>query len=320
MKSRNKQIDGLRGITVVMIVLYHLICRYSELYLDKSIFFLNQWGKIGVSIFLLISSYYSISSRWSKYSILKKILRLWPAYFASISLTMLILRFLQLPGRTCRVSDYLLNCLFLNGFIGTPYVDGAHWYITTLISIIIINGAFNAFNISDKEFPYLIWMILAFLATKILKCSVIAQMLGRSYVGIACMGIAIRNFHKNVKSWNAMLFFALIYSCIMLGIKYAIILMFVTPIVIATIKGKINFFESKTLNKIGAISYPLYLIHQNVGMSIEYNMMITFGKYSLWYVIIAIILVLALAIVLYTMVEKPAQKILSNCWREIQSG
>lgn len=54
MKSRNQQVDGLRGITVLMIVFYHLICRYSELYLDKSIYFLNQWGKFGVSIFLLI--------------------------------------------------------------------------------------------------------------------------------------------------------------------------------------------------------------------------------------------------------------------------
>ena len=38
MKSRNQQVDGLRGITVLMIVFYHLICRYSELYLDKSIY------------------------------------------------------------------------------------------------------------------------------------------------------------------------------------------------------------------------------------------------------------------------------------------
>lgn len=320
MKSRNKQIDGLRGITVLMIVLYHLIFRYSELYLDKSIFFINQWGKIGVSIFLLISSYYSISSRQNKHSILKKILRLWPTYFVSITLTMLILLFLQLPGRTCGVRDYLLNFLFLNGFIGTPYVDGAHWYITILISITIISGVFNAFNISDKEFPYLIWMILAFLATRVLKCSVIAQLLGGSYVGIACMGIAIRNFHKNAKTWKAILLIALIYSCIMLGIKYAIILLFVTPVIIATIKGKIKFLESKILNKIGAISYPLYLIHQNVGMAIEYNMMIMLKKYSLWYVIIAIFLVVILAIVLYTLVEKPSQKILNNCWSEIQTG
>ena len=106
----------------------------------------------------------------------------------------------------------------------------------------------------------------------------------------------------------------------MLGIKYVIILIFVTPIIIAAIKEKMEFLESKTLNMIGAISYPLYLIHQNVGMAIEYNMMVTFGKYSLWYVIIAIVLVIALAIVLYTMVEKPSQKILNNCWREIQSG
>lgn len=72
---------------------------------------------------------------------------------------------------------------------------------------------FNAFNISDKEFPYLIWMILAFLMTKIVKCLVITQVLGGSYVGIACMGASIRNFDKNTKSWKAMLFLALIYSC-----------------------------------------------------------------------------------------------------------
>lgn len=34
--------------------------------------------------------------------------------------------------------DWILNIFFINGFIGTRYVDGAHWYLTILISFIVI--------------------------------------------------------------------------------------------------------------------------------------------------------------------------------------
>lgn len=56
--ERNKQIDGLRGITILLIAIFHLFCRYREIYCGYTIWYLKWMGDFGNSIFLLISSYF----------------------------------------------------------------------------------------------------------------------------------------------------------------------------------------------------------------------------------------------------------------------
>ena len=60
---RNKQIDGLRGITIFLIVIYHVFCRYSEIYLNRSIPLVKYFGTFGNSVFLLISAYF-LTGEW----------------------------------------------------------------------------------------------------------------------------------------------------------------------------------------------------------------------------------------------------------------
>lgn len=101
---RNRQIDGLRGITIVLIVIFHIFCRYREIYCGYTIWYLKWMGDFGNIIFLLISSYFLIGMVGKKIHlknfINKKIIRLLPCYIVSITVTMILTHCFLLPGRT----------------------------------------------------------------------------------------------------------------------------------------------------------------------------------------------------------------------------
>lgn len=51
-------------------------------------------------------------------------------------------------------ADCILNLTFINGFMGSPYVDGAHWYLTTFISFTIISGIGKKLKIEKNHFLF----------------------------------------------------------------------------------------------------------------------------------------------------------------------
>lgn len=64
-KNKNLQVVGLRGLACLMVVLYHLIYRFQELYTNTNYnqFKIAYWGQIGVIIFMTLSAYYIYNER-----------------------------------------------------------------------------------------------------------------------------------------------------------------------------------------------------------------------------------------------------------------
>ena len=54
---RNKQVDGIKGLAAFIIMLYHLVFRYQQIFLGKD--GLGYWiGEFGSYIFLIISVFF----------------------------------------------------------------------------------------------------------------------------------------------------------------------------------------------------------------------------------------------------------------------
>lgn len=196
-KEKNSKIEGLRGVSILLVVIFHVFCRYQQIYLNYNIVFIEYWGSFGVMVFLLISCFFlggpvdnRIPFSLKKYFV-KKILRLWPCYAVCITITAILIHLCNLPERMSTWKDYFLNLFFLNGYMGTVYVDGAHWYLTTLISVIIITGIFKKSKIANSYITYLVW-ILTVVGLRLNGASNIAHLLGGAYIGIASAGISIR--------------------------------------------------------------------------------------------------------------------------------
>lgn len=171
--ARNRQIDGLRGIIVVLISVFHVFCRYQQIYESTSIPFVELWGDFGVIVFLLISAYFlprrkerrqekrkplTLVIEFLKY-ICKKLVRLWPSYFVAITVIMMFSFLIPAPSRSCTWIEYLCNIPFVNGFIGVNYVDGAHWYLTYLIAISAVVSFFRCLDIDNRPLAYFVWLI-----------------------------------------------------------------------------------------------------------------------------------------------------------------
>lgn len=328
--KRNRQIDGLRGLTICLIVIFHLFCRYKEIYFGYTVQYLKWMGDFGNSIFLLISSYYLLGKYEKKIDLkkfyLKKILRLWPCYAIAITITMIITRFFILPGRTCSWKDYMLNLFFLNGFLGRPYVDGAHWYITTLLGATIIIGLIKYFKISEYMLTYLCWIFLEGL-TGVLKITILNQLLGSSYVAIICIGISLRIMYQNkykveslfqfetrgyqyinCNKWLILCIMCCIYHLMRRGINSVVCLLFALVLFVLAQRQRIVVLNNAILQFLGKISYPFYLIHQNIAYVIEYYMSTKFQFLSFNVIACeAFLITLIIAIILYYVVEKPIQ-------------
>lgn len=329
--KRNGQIEGLRGITILVIVFFHLIYRFNELYVGEvyKYKFMKYWGEIGVSIFLIISAYFLYDNSKESFNLItfykKKFLRLWPTYFIAITAIFALTQVIELPGRTYTLVDYLQNIFFINGFIGIPYIDGSHWYLTILISLIFVYGLISKFKLQNYIWTYFCWLFLSLFLKVIRKIvplwifDVLIKLIGGEFIGIAVMGIVLHMFcvnREDIKKQKIntilIIIFSIIYSIIFLtpmrvfGAIIGIILVFLCNY------NYLNILYSKVLIYVGSISYPIYLIHQNISYIIENILLDFFGKYNLFFPVIAFLGIFLLAVLLSIFERKISRYIVAS--------
>lgn len=166
-KKRNKQIEGLRGIGCLMILLYHLLYRYCEIYREDyniagTLGLIHSFGTYGVILFFIISFFF-MGNKQNETNIiityLKRYYKLLVPYVISISITYLCEQFMDLPGRSVDLKTYLINLTMFQSLFGYRDVDGAHWYLYTLLImsawIILIESMPK-----DRPLLYLCFLIL----------------------------------------------------------------------------------------------------------------------------------------------------------------
>lgn len=324
---RNKSLDGLKALMASVIIIFHYYCRFNQLYLQGDFLPFRYLGVIGGETFMILSCLF-LSKKQDKFDLKafykRKFIRLYPTYFVAVTISSIFLQILVLPGRTPSLQDYLYNIFMLSGYLGTPYVDSAHWYLFTLVSAIIIVGLFNKYKVQDNFVSYLMWMLTSLIIGNLKNLygiSVFYNIVGGTYVGIICSGIALGKIigMKNKKNvmyflkWMIIIFSGIGYTFIFKDGSSTVLLLFALFIVGTVTTKRIGFLENNFLIKLSIISYPLYLIHQNVGYAIEYALVSKFGDSYLWcYGLIAIAFSIVCAICIYVFVEKILGKIIYN--------
>lgn len=331
-KVSNLQIEGLRAVGILMVVIYHFCYRFQEIYINNynmNNFGISYWGKFGVGLFIIISGCF-ITPETNNFNLIKfyirKLIRLWPTYSLCISITFLFTHLWYLPNRTVKLKDFLLNIFFINGFIGNNYIDGAHWYLTYLISFIFIIGIISLLKQNQQIWIYVLWLILSIILKYIYFDNYILYLLksglyiliGGKYVGYILIGISIKRLYNSddKRKLNLML---IIFSIIGIFITSAVVeglgAIVLSNAVFFSLKEKLKFLKWKPLIYIASISYPLYLIHQNIGYQIMYYFMLYYCEFLYWHALIAFIFMFIFASLIDRFFEKPIQKKIS-LWLE----
>ncbi len=316
-KDRNLSIEGLRSIAFLMVMIFHYFYRFAILYvnaeIDGNAMLIKYWGEAGAVIFLIISGYFIIPTadipRW-KY-ILKRITRLWPAYALAITVCFIITHIIELPGRTVSIKDFFLNLFLVNGFIGSPYVDHAHWYITTLIACTLCISLIFPLKEEKRHQAYWVWLTFTLAiyyidfshSTLHLLKSGCFKIIGSEHAPMVIIGASISDLRKNQKSKIPLITIAyalFVKLAVEAGLSSSFYIAIIAIIAFVLAEKRIfKVLEWKPLLSLSKLTYSTYLIHQNIGYLVLYVLLVANGRYCLYSPFIAVAVGLISGIILY---------------------
>jgi peptidoglycan/LPS O-acetylase OafA/YrhL len=279
--SRNISVDVYRFVLCAFIILFHYTIRFTQLFVngDFSLWFVPD-AYVVVSIFFIISGFFfSIESL--KTFIYKKI---WCLYMPFV-LSIIIISAVELSLsnlNSISMFDVASNILVVPVMLGIgKYVDGAHWYIVSLLLFFLVLSVFYLVSKAAKKNKlfYVFVAAYAFLcfASYRITGSSIAEKAFRivfsNRLVFACLGIFIKRI-KISKQLNEIVSIALMIlvfcihsiflNCSNINIVYFLVLLGILLFCLfKPVKSNSRFLA--VLSFIGRRTLYIYLLHQCLG-------------------------------------------------------
>ena len=284
--ERILELDALRGLAALAVVLFHYTTRYEQLFgyaepLDVGV----SWGHYGVDLFFMLSGFVILMTlertadawrfAWGRFS------RLYPAYWASAALTFTVVSLCRLPGQEISLSEALWNLTMMQSLLGAPHIDGAYWSLQAeLIFYANVLLLFHLGAFRRTTLTVAIWLTLAVVvqlaggflevswpwAGKLL--SKLATVASLKNIPLFAIGMLIYSSRQAGRMSRARL--TIIGACLATvglldGLAIASADTLLCVVLLLAVHARLTFLSCRPLVALGAISYPLYLVHQNVG-------------------------------------------------------
>ena len=336
LRKRLYHIDLLRFLAALYVLFFHYCFRgYSKDNLTTlqfaSIEEFSKYGYLGVDLFFIISGFVilmsALNSDITRFMI-SRFSRLYPAYWVCVLLTATVLLIWGVPAQKPSVSQIAFNMTMFHGFFGIPHVDGVYWSLIIELKFYIIIGLVLLF----RAIKYIKLFAL------LLLCIAIMQLIFPfKDVSFPIRLLYFITFPKWSSYFVAGMFFFLLYKegfkwkyllvitmCYLTSLVYAfekvdyLIAAYGQEFSYVTVALFISSFYAlfylisleklKVINKkyfltLGALTYPLYLIHQNIGYIIINNLASYLNKWVL--LALSITLMLLLSHFIHKIIEKP---------------
>lgn len=283
--KRIEFLDGLRGIAILLVVLYHAFARwpayvpYGKTYLEPF-----NFGPAGVYLFFLISGFVILMSLENGKSfssfIWKRWLRLFPAMFvATILIYSTAHFFYERPRGVPPLSSVVPGLLFIEPNWLSVFTDfhfrsleGAFWSLYVEVKFYILFGLMYFFLGKNKAILGLCILFLLSFLPLVLHSPTLKNIVATSsiqhFAWFAGGAFAYLYFIKRENKF--LLACIAICSCAAvrdlsfssyIGIaSFGVLVLFLLPIYFSKLQP---FLSTKFLLFFGLISYPLYLIHEN---------------------------------------------------------
>ncbi|MBC8998596.1 acyltransferase [Pseudomonas sp. N40(2020)] len=291
---RLKELDLLRFLAAIAVVFFHYAFRgYAKGDMSVMPYPLlaepAKYGYLGVELFFMISGFVILmtaSSNNLKVFFISRVVRLCPAFWVCCTLTFLFILAIGQPRFTATLYQYLINMTLLGDLMGVEQIDGVYWSLFVEIKFYLMISILLGFKKIEKIEPCLVLWLLVSATAEILVFEKLRSILITDY---AAYFIAGATFYLIwAKGFTVarilLLLGALALACFTaiawaesIESKYSteydpliicgvIFLFFMTFLLIVTNKtaaiGRLNW------TALGALTYPLYLLHQMIGFMI----------------------------------------------------
>lgn len=289
--GRVNELDLLRFLAAISVVLFHYSFRgyaadaLSALpYPDLSV--VARYGYLGVHLFFLISGFVILMSAADgnlKNFIISRTVRLYPAFWVCCTITFVLIATIGSPRLTASLSQYLLNMTLMSNALGVPPIDGVYWSLFVEIKFYMLVAVILAFGlIRQAEWILVAWLV-ATVALTALPIGILRSLLLSDYspyfIGGAMSylvwskGASLLRSGTLLTAWIVALYQSLreltefdahYHTQLNIYVVIAIITGFflVMHLVAHRRSGLLGRQQWQT---IGALTYPLYLLHQNIG-------------------------------------------------------
>ncbi|MEZ5654715.1 MAG: acyltransferase [Sphingobium sp.] len=327
--GRLLELDALRGIGAIAVVLFHYTMRFPQLFPQADPVPMHFWqGEYRVLLFFAISGFaifFSMSRIGSVADfVVNRFARLFPAYWVAIILTLSFEYGGGVDTLIVPVHSALANFTMLQGFLYLPAVDGAYWTLT--IELGFYACMTGLWLMLGREFRRLEPMLLLWLALKWLMLvwpampSRLTILLVLEFAPFFIIGIIFHRIWSGQRRWRAQLPY-LAAALLTLAATESRELFLAGCVLVAIfaliLNGVLRFLCVRPVLWFGSISYPLYLVHENVGFvimlkahQVGLNHWVGFAT--------ALAIVVALAWLLHVYVERPVGDRLSCRWKNRQ--
>ncbi len=348
---RIKYLDGLRGIAILLVLLFHAYSRWPAIVpygADYADFPLFRYGWLGVQLFFLVSGFviFMTLDKTKSFTdfMVKRWLRLFPAMLiASLLIYATASLFYERPAGMPQPLNLLPGLTFIepdwwSKILGVKVssLEGAFWSLYVEFKFYIIAGIVYFVLGRAALVPALIALYVGSLAMPalaavsgyplLLLAVKISAALTLEYFGWFAAG-AMYYLHVQTQSekWFIGGLLMSVLSALAMRSDYALTLVTLAALAVCalfaiSLKSLLmqRLLQNKLLLFLGFVSYPLYLIHENAMIS----MIVKMPAYAGWlpqvlYPLPAIALLAFVAYLVAKYIEPQCRKWLNNHLRSV---
>ncbi|MEU2350149.1 acyltransferase [Modestobacter sp. NPDC049651] len=335
-RGRLAALDGLRFLAALAVVAFHFTGRMSPAWdggidtVFPTLSKLTVLGCFGPYLFFMISGFVVLMSAWGRPVagfLASRVGRLFPAYWLAVVVTGVVLftnqtflagwEGLGLPGVT-------LNLTMFQSAFGVGHVDGVYWTLWAELKFYLILALIAVAGITRSRMLLLCltWPVLGALA-RTTEQRFLTEVLMPDYAPFFCIGVLLYLAYRD--GWGAAigLLLGLNYVCGLWAIDLyyipettkvagipagsfatlAVLFTLCIAAIVVVTMTRVSRIGWGWLTTLGALTYPLYLLHEINGWTLIRHLQPVLPAYA--NVAVTVLVLLLLAHLTARFVEKP---------------
>ncbi|MFB9949696.1 acyltransferase family protein [Rhizobium puerariae] len=322
--ARLLNLDILRLVSALMVLVFHYGFRMRITGEGGGMGFpdlapVAMWFDTGLLIFFAISGYVitmSAQGRSAYDFAAGRVARLWPMFVVCATMTAVVLTVWPVPTiDPPTVKQWLAHVVIISRGLGQPFLDGAYWTIAyeiifyAWVFLAIATGLFER----GWRLAVMAWLAVSVLNEAVIGSGALQKLLITEYSGYFAFGLSLYKAQQCFSVRNILVlglsacwaiatpFLTEPDFVTMYGLNRSVTgLAMVGPVALAAVAfcamtPSLRISPALAIG-LGGLTYPLYLLHQNIGYAVFARFGTGQNRWSVAAVLIAILLLVSWAI------------------------
>jgi peptidoglycan/LPS O-acetylase OafA/YrhL len=279
-------LDGLRGLAAVGVMIGHYTVYFQKVYGFKHPLPIHvPIHSLSVLYFFILSGFVicmTMERTPSAREFLQaRFWRLGPTYWCAVLTTFGLVSWLGLPGRDVSFRDMMLNLPLLSHFFQAPLVDHAYWSLIVEVLFYLVVAVVIQLGWRERIDAVMAGLVLFSLADYVLEKVIplrtapwfLVELRYLLFVRYSCLFASGVFLYRMQKTRDYFKYIPLLLLCLAVCFKRqphastaAVVVL--SAVTWGAVHGRLNFLSCRPLLWLGAISYPLYLLHTHIGFAL----------------------------------------------------